>query len=204
MSSLKRLLEDPNSPLVQADMKKALQAEIFDKLPLDAVESLIDLLPPADLIFIRAKPDDGPDDKLEVVRPESIDHVNRLKQDPWSAPYISPQVFDNQDFKVAMEDFLVLLSEGYYQSEDEEEVQQQCAIESSITEAATAPQDVKPGRGKRKLNNSAKNKRKFEEEVEDGYKDDQYERYWGERLKKSQKLQQPPTKKRGRPPKVVQ
>ncbi|KAI9268260.1 hypothetical protein BDA99DRAFT_505327 [Phascolomyces articulosus] len=181
MTTLKRLIQDSNSPLVKVELKEALQSEIFDRLPVDAVEALYNLLPLADLVFVRAKSDHGPDDRLEIIYPESIDQVNTLKDDPWCVPYISQNVFDNPDFRVAWEDFLVLLSDGYYEQEEEEDDQEE-EEQQPIADG---------GKGKRKRKNT--------HGEENPYKDDEYERYWGERIEKQQKEQQ--KKKKGRAPK---
>ncbi|KAG2217177.1 hypothetical protein INT45_003601 [Circinella minor] len=178
MTTLERLLEDSNSPLIKVDMKEALRPDIFNKLPIDAIESLYDLLPLADLVFLRARPDHSPEDKLEIIQPESIEHINQLKQDPWCAPYISSSVFNNLEFKTAWEDFIVLLSEGYYEPEDEKDG------EDEEVEKVTVK-----GRRKRNANDATV------DEDENEFKDDQYERYWGERLEKQQKKQKKRTPK---------
>ena len=108
-------------------------------------------MPLADIVFVRARPDHGPEDKLEIIQPESIEHVNQLKQDPWCALYISSGVFNNPDFKTAWEDFIVLLGDGYYEPEDEEDEDDIQGGKQSIVKADNEKELVKEaGKGRRK------------------------------------------------------
>ncbi|KAI8144175.1 hypothetical protein BJV82DRAFT_78404 [Fennellomyces sp. T-0311] len=175
MDSLEYLLQDPNSPLTRVDMK-ALNQEIFDKLQIDALESLGELLPPADLVLIRQKPHGPVGDRFEVITPQSIDQVNELSKHEWCTPHISPRVFENSDYRSHLEDFLVLVSEGHYLPEEEDD----------LLEAPPSPADAKR---KRKRKSSV-------DQDENMFKDEGYERYWGERLQKQAK------KPRGRRPKA--
>ena len=111
-------------------------------------------MPLADLVFVRARPDHGPEDKLEIIQPESIEHINQLKQDPWCALYISSSVFNNPDFKTACEDFIVLLGEGYYEPEDEEDIEEKNQLIVEVENEKESVKEAAKGRRKRKASDA--------------------------------------------------
>ncbi|KAL1929452.1 hypothetical protein VTP01DRAFT_1590 [Rhizomucor pusillus] len=178
------LLNNRKSKLTKVDeLSSKLNESVLEWLPESDYLELCDLLPPIDLYFIR-RPDvtnsDDDDDGLgdndddnspleEIIEeyPKNVEDAIRMKNDPRCVPCIKPEIFKEPAFKETVEDWQVLLAEGMLEPSDDEEQK---------SNAHLPPPQRQSSR-----------KRSWSKAEDDGWKDDNFEAYWGERLQKQRK-----------------
>ncbi|KAI9314329.1 hypothetical protein BX666DRAFT_1972375 [Dichotomocladium elegans] len=137
-------------------IQERINFQLLNLLPQDDLDELCKLLPPADINFI--KYNEAEEHATEIVA-ESLEEYETMSTLPDTYFPIISSRFVSPEFIRTVEDFQILLSNGHYELE--------------------APQVEEPKKtaGRKRSN--------YTEIEEDLFKDEQYEAYWGERLKKS-------------------
>ncbi|KAI7886582.1 hypothetical protein K492DRAFT_233355, partial [Lichtheimia hyalospora FSU 10163] len=151
--TLAHLLHHKDSMLTTAiNLKNNITMDLINKLPEQAQDELVKLLPPADIDFIKLNDDTG-----TMTVAQSLDEHERLSNQPDTHKPVISQRLINPSFTQAVEDFQVNLQQGYY---------------DDTPKPAT-------GRGRKRTQKEVQD--------QDDFKDENFEAYWGERIKKRSK-----------------